>query len=104
MMKKSRREARRMIRWAKKTARDKCIYEAKSMRLFRRFGVLEGFEYYGYYGLDCEFYGDDHITVTDPMGEVHTYYVASDKETYLSLRDSLELELAIRYKHKNDER
>lgn len=99
-MMKIRKEARATIRKAMKIARDKVKYEKKSMRLFQKFRRFEGFEYYGHFDTYGGFYGDDNITVTDPMGEVHTYYLASNKEEYLSLIDSLILELKIMYNHK----
>ena len=93
-----------MVRWAMKIARDKVKYETKSMKLFCKYGLLEGFEYHG--GRDIMngyFTGEEYITVTDPNDEVHRYYLASNKNEYKSLKDSLELELAIRYKHKDDD-
>ena len=97
MRKRSRREVRRMIKWAMKLARDKVKYETKSMKLFCMYGLLDGFEYYGGRDIDGNLHGEDHITVTDPMGEVHTYYLAGNKNEYMSLKHCLELELSIMY-------
>ena len=94
---RNRREVRRMIKWAMRLARDKVKYETKSIKLFCKYGLLDGFEYYGGRDIDGNLHGEDHIMVTDPMGEVHTYYAAGNKNEYKSLKHSLELELSIMY-------
>ena len=104
MRKRSRREVRQMIRWAMKIAKDRVKYEAKSMKLFCMYGPLDGFEYCGGIDIDGNLHGEDHITVTDPMGEVHNYYLAGNKDEYISLKHCLELELSIMYNNrKRDE-
>ena len=104
MRKRSRREVRQMVKWAMKIAKDRFKYETKSIKLFCHYGLLDGFEYYGGRDIDGDFYGDDHITVTNPMGEVHNYYLAGNKDEYISLKHCLELELSIMYNNrKRDE-
>lgn len=104
MRKRSRREVRQMVKWAMKIAKDRVKYETKSMKLFCRYGLLDGFEYYGGRDIDGNLHGDDHITVTDPMGEVHNYYLAGNKDEYISLKHCLELELSMMYNNrKRDE-
>ena len=104
MRKRSRREVRQMVKWAMKIAKDRVKYETKSMKLFCRYGLLDGFEYYGGRDIDGNLHGEDHITVTDPMGEVHNYYRAGNKDEYISLKHCLELELSMMYNNrKRDE-
>ena len=98
-MMRTKREVRKITRWAKKRAYEHYKYEKKSMKLFRKFGLFDGFEYYGHYNEYGDFVGEDHIVVTDPMGEAHTYYIASDKKSYDSLYAALILELEIIHKH-----
>lgn len=104
MRKRDRREVRKMIRWAMRLAKDKVKYEAKSMKLFCMYGLLDGFEYYGARDIDGNFHGEDHIIVTDPMGETHTYYLADTKDMYNSLKQCLELELSIMYDNRNKDK
>ena len=87
-----------------KIAKDRVKYETKSIKLFCRYGLLDGFEYYGGRDIDGNLHGEDHITVTDPMGEVHNYYLAGNKDEYISLKHCLEHELSIMYNNrKRDE-
>lgn len=93
-----------MVKWAMKIAKDRVKYETKSIKLFCRYGLLDGFEYYGGRDIDGNLHGEDHITVTDPMGEVHNYYLAGNKDEYISLKHCLELELSTMYNNrKRDE-
>ena len=93
-----------MVKWAMKIAKDRVKYETKSIKLFCRYGLLDGFEYYGGRDIYGNFKGEDHITVTDPNGEVHTYYTASNKSGYMSLKHSLELELSIMYDNRGKDK
>lgn len=93
-----------MVKWAMKIAKDRVKYETKSIKLFCHYGLFDGFEYYGGRDIDGNLHGDDHITVTDPMGEVHTYYTASNKSGYMSLKHSLELELSIMYDNRGKDK
>lgn len=93
-----------MIKWAMKIAKDRVKYETKSIKLFCYYGLLDGFEYYGGRDVYGDLRGEDHITVTDPTGEVHTYYLASNKNEYISLKRCLELELSIMYDNREKDK
>ena len=78
----------------------KWIYRSK--KLFRKYSQLDLFDYkWDFYVSDfipVDWWGEEHIIVGEGHDEPKTYYVANTKEGYERLKQSLELELKIRYK------
>ena len=81
-----------------KMERNKRKWIYRSKKLFRKYDLLDMFDYEWSVYLDGICYGLDYITVGYGGDEPKTYYVADSKEGYQQLKHMLELELKIRYK------
>ena len=81
-----------------KMERNKRKWIYRSKRLFRKYDMLDMFNYEWHTYVDVGWHGTDHIVVGEETDDPKRYWVADSKEGYKDLKHMLELELKIRYK------
>ena len=81
-----------------KMERNKRKWIHRSKRLFRKYDMLDMFNYEWHTYVDGGWHGTDHIIVGEETDDPKRYWVADSKEGYKDLKHMLELELKIRYK------
>lgn len=81
-----------------KMERNKRKWIYRSKKLFRKYDMLDMFNYDWNICIEGGWYGADHIVVGEETDDPKRYWVADNKESYDNLKHMLELELKIRYK------
>ena len=81
-----------------KMERNKRKWIYRSKKLFRKYDMLDMFNYDWNIYVEGGWYGADHIVVGEETDDPKRYWVADSKESYDNLKHMLELELKIRYK------